>query len=106
MPLTFDGPMTRSPDDPMTRFEFKFVPFHIHARAAKRHAFHAQPESLFRAVLALQLDGSARAEHAMPRQSRNLPQYLHHLTRGAGPTRRAGDGSVARDHSRRQRANT
>ncbi len=83
----------------------KLVPFHIHARPAKRHSLHSQPESLFGATFSTQLDGPARADHAMPGQSRNLLQDAHHLAGGSRPARRPRDRPVIRHHPRRQGAN-
>ena len=80
---------------PRTRFPFgcfafeksKLVPLHIHARPEKRHTLHAQAESLFSGIFSAQLDGPARADHAMPGQTRNLVQDAYHLPRRASPAR-------------------
>src|ERR1019366_3381822 len=85
--------------------KFVFALAHIHARPAKRHALHAQTESLFGGAFSTQLDGPARADHAMPRQSRNLLQDAHHLTGGSRPARSPRDRPVTRYHPRRQGAN-
>jgi hypothetical protein len=73
----------------------KLVPFHVHARSAKSHSLHAQAEFLFGGIFSAQLDRSAGADHAMPRQIRRLLQDAHHLTRRSGPTRGLGDHPVA-----------
>ncbi len=79
---------------------------HVHPHPAERHPFHAQTESLLRGVFTRQLDGPARADHTLPRQSRNLPQYAHNLTCGSRPARSLGDRPVTRHRSRRQGPNT
>jgi hypothetical protein len=68
----------------------KLVPLHIHARPAKRHTLHAQAESLFSGIFSAQLDGPARADHAVPWQSGNLLQDSHNLPRGSSPARSLG----------------
>src|SRR5450631_1812392 len=78
----------------------KLVLSHIHARPAKGHTLHAQAEFLFSRMFSTQLDGSARADHAVPRQSGNLLQDAHNLTRRSGPARSLGYSSVTRYRSR------
>ena len=83
----------------------KLVPLHIHTRPEKRHTLHAQAESLFSGIFSAQLDGPARADHAMPGQARNLAQDAYHLPRRARPARGLSYSSVTRDHPHRQAAN-
>jgi hypothetical protein len=85
--------------------EFVFVLAHIRARPAKRHTLHTQTEFLFGGAFSTQLDGPARADHAMPRQSRNLLQDAHHLTGGSRPARSPRDRPVTRYYPCRQGAN-
>ena len=81
------------------------MPFHIHPRPAESHALHAQAEFLFRAIFSAQLDRTARADHAMPGQSRNLAQNTHHLARRSRPAGSLSHSPIARNRSRRQAAN-
>ena len=52
----------------LPRAEAVLVLRHVHAAAAKAHALQLQPRALFQAGFILQLDGAARAYHALPRQ--------------------------------------
>jgi hypothetical protein len=57
---------------------------HIHARAAKTHAFHFQAHALFHGAVAAGLDLAARAQHAMPGQRRAaFTQHGRHLPMAA-----------------------
>ena len=71
-------------------FELKLVQLHIHARPAEGHSLHPQAKSLLSAIFSAQLDGPARADHPMPRQSLNLLQDAHHLTGCSEPARSLG----------------
>jgi hypothetical protein len=78
---------------------------HIHPHAAKSYPFHAQAKTLFGAIFSRELDGTARAEHAVPGQSLNTLQDAHNLPRSSRPARSLGNRSVTRYLSRRQSAN-
>jgi hypothetical protein len=78
---------------------------HIHPHAAKSYPFHAQAKTLFGAIFSRELDGTARAEHAVPGQSPNTLQDAHNLPRSSRPTRSLGNRSVTRYLSRRQSPN-
>jgi hypothetical protein len=71
-----------------------FVPSHVHARPAKRNSFHPKAEPLLCSLFAGQLDRAASADDSMPRQSGNLIQYSHYLTRRPCPSDGARNGSV------------
>jgi len=67
--------------------EMKFVALHVNFRAAECNPLHLQPEALFGAVFAGELDGATRSQHAMPWQSGNGAEDTNYLARRA---RRAG----------------
>jgi hypothetical protein len=73
--------------------------FHVHSCSAKGHAFHAQAESLLGGGFPGAFDGSTGADHAMPGQSRDLPQDSDNLPGGSRPASGPGHGSVSRDSS-------
>lgn len=85
--------------------KLELMPLHIDPRTTKRHALHAQPESLLRAILSRQFDRASRPKHPLPRQSRNLPQNPHHLPRPSRPSRRPRNRAITCNFSGRQRAN-
>jgi hypothetical protein len=59
-------------------FEPMLVQLHIHASPPKRHTFHLKSEALFQPGFARQLDLSARAQNALPRQAfRTLQNSCH-----------------------------
>ena len=70
------------------------VQFHVHARSAKGHAFHAQAESLLGGGFPGAFDRSTGADHAMPGQSRDLSQDSDNLPGGSRPTGGPGDRSI------------
>ena len=81
--------------EPLTApLEAEFVFFHIDADAAEGDAFHLKAESLLGSVLAGELDGSAGADDALPRQAGNLTKNADNLARRSGPTGGTGDRSV------------
>jgi hypothetical protein len=53
---------------------FEFVAVHVHAAAAKRYSFGLQAHPLLERILALQLDGPAGANDALPGQSNRATQ--------------------------------
>lgn len=79
----------------------KLVPLHIHPRPAESDALHAQAKFLFSAIFSAQLDCTARADHAMPGQSRNLAQNTHHLARRSRPASGLSHSPIARNRSSR-----
>jgi hypothetical protein len=94
---------TASPRSLLGKFVFMLP--HIHPQAAKSDPFHAQAKTLFGAIFSRELDGTARAEHAVPGQSLNTLQDAHNLPRSSRPTRSLGNRSVTRYLSRRQSPN-
>jgi hypothetical protein len=84
----------------------KFVPFHIDPRPAKRYPLHSQTKALFGAILSRKFDCATRPEDAVPGQTLNTLQDAHNLPRRSRPARSLGNGSVARNLSRGQSANT
>lgn len=68
--------------------ELEFVLRHVHALAAKSYTFGFQAEALFEGGIALKLDLSAGAEHAMPRQPMtSSPEERSDLTGSAWHSR-------------------
>jgi len=81
LPSTSEAPLTQ---------------LHIHLRPAKAHAFCFQPQPLLNGRIATQLDFSARAQHALPRQSKSAMQNPRHQPRATRQSRCSRDRSVRR----------
>ena len=95
------------PGNSYLRFlEPEFVLLHIDASAAEGDAFHLQTESLLGSTFSGELDGTARADDALPGQAGNLTKNAYDLAGSSRPACGSGDGSVGGDGSFGQRANS
>src|SRR6202453_4095162 len=78
---------------------------HIHPHAAKSDPFYAPAKTTTGAIFSRGLDGTARAEHAVPGQPPSPLQDAGKQPRGSHSTRSLGKRSVTRYLSRRQSPN-
>jgi len=73
---------------------------HVRAPAAEFYPFRLQPEALFQAGAAAQLDFATCPKHPLPGQTEGLLQHSRDLTGTAGKARGACYGSVRGNFSR------
>ena len=78
---------------------------HVHSPPAKAHAFRFQSKALFEGRITAQLDFSARAEHALPRQTIGSAQDSRNLASVPGKAGGFGDCAVGRDFPARDLQN-
>jgi hypothetical protein len=87
------------------RSESMLMRVHVHSPPAKAHAFRFQSKALFEGRITAQLDFSARAEHALPRQTIGSAQDSRNLASVPGKAGGFGNRAVGRNFTARDLQN-